>query len=320
MTHPLGSSARAIASLFTLAHRHARRASHSVRRRPRPSSPSRRAPRSTRPPPCSRARTAPSSAARRSFSCSTRSTPPAWSATPTGCSTGPPTAAGRPSPPPARCRARRRPGSAWGSRPVIGYVPRTQGMADRRAPSRQFSEGIEYEGHRHRGTPPARVRRRDARLRGPRHRRHPHLHGPRAQGRATLDVVAPRSACPAPRLSPSGPVGLMGYSQGGAPRRPRSSWPPTYAPDLRVKGAVVGAVPADLARVATTLDGGLFSAFAFFALRGLAASYDVDLSPYLNDRRPRPARQVERMRLRPARPRLREVVDAQRQRPADVGR
>ena len=41
------------------------------------------------------------------------------------------------------------PNAPWiglGSRPVIGYAPGTQGMADRCAPSRQFSEGIEYEG------------------------------------------------------------------------------------------------------------------------------------------------------------------------------
>ena len=64
--------------------------------------------------------------------------------------------------------------------------------------------------------------------------------------------------------------------------RPPSSSPPPTPPTSGSRGAVVGAVPADLAEVATNLDGGLFSAFAFFALRGLAASHDVDLTPYLN--------------------------------------
>jgi hypothetical protein len=41
-------------------------------------------------------------------------------------------------------------------------------------------------------------------------------------------------------------------------------------------------VPADLAKVATNLDGSLYSSFAFFALRGLAESYDIDFTPYLN--------------------------------------
>jgi pimeloyl-ACP methyl ester carboxylesterase len=74
----------------------------------------------------------------------------------------------------------------------------------------------------------------------------------------------------------------MGYSQGGGAAASALELQPTYAPELRLKGAVVGAVPADLAKVATNLDGGLFSAFAFFALRGLSASYSLDLSPYLN--------------------------------------
>ena len=56
---------------------------------------------------------------------------------------------------------------------------------------------------------------------------------------------------------------------------------------------MVGAVPADLAKVATALDGGLYSAFAYFALRGLSASYDLDLSPYLNDRGRAVSDQVE---------------------------
>jgi pimeloyl-ACP methyl ester carboxylesterase len=77
-------------------------------------------------------------------------------------------------------------------------------------------------------------------------------------------------------------VGLQGYSQGGGAAASAVELAPTYAPELRLRGAVVGAVPADLAAVATHLDGGPFSAFAFFALRGLAASYDIDLAPYLN--------------------------------------
>jgi pimeloyl-ACP methyl ester carboxylesterase len=103
-----------------------------------------------------------------------------------------------------------------------------------------------------------------------------------AQGRATLDAVRAAQRLEGTGLSAASPVGLMGYSQGGGAAASAVELAPTYAPELRLRGAVVGAVPADLARVATNLDGGLFSAFAFFALRGLAASYDLDLSPYLN--------------------------------------
>lgn len=177
------------------------------------------------------------------------------------------------------------PRSPWiglGSRPVIGYAPGTQGMADRCAPSRQFSEGIEYEGigiealllrgyavamPDYEGLGTAGVHTYMDRV---------------SQGRATLDVIRAAQRLPDTGLSTSSPVGIMGYSQGGGAAAAAVELASTYAPDLKVKGAVVGAVPADLAKVATSLDGGLYSAFAFFALRGLSASYDVDLTPYLN--------------------------------------
>lgn len=75
-----------------------------------------------------------------------------------------------------------------------------------------------------------------------------------SQGLATLDVVRAAQRLAGTGLSSSSPVGLQGYSQGG--------------------GAAAAA--------AANLDGGPFSAFAFFALRGLAASYDIDLAPYLD--------------------------------------
>ena len=169
-----------------------------------------------------------------------------------------------------------------GSRPVIGYAPGTQGMADRCAPSRLFSEGIEYEGIGIEG-----LLLRGYAVAMPDYEGlgtvgiHTYMDRV-SQGRATLDVVRAAQRLSGTGLSSSSPVGLMGYSQGGGAAAAAVELASTYAPDLRLKGAVVGAVPADLAKVATTLDGGLYSAFAFFALRGLSASYSVDLSPYLN--------------------------------------
>jgi pimeloyl-ACP methyl ester carboxylesterase len=177
------------------------------------------------------------------------------------------------------------PNAAWfglGARPVIGYAAGTQGMADRCAPSRQFSEGLEYEAI---GIEPLLARGYAVALtdyeglgtRGI------HTYMDRvSQGRAVLDAVKAAQSLEGTGLSSSSPVGLMGYSQGGGGAAAAAELAATYAPTLKVKGSVVGAVPADLERVATNLDGGLFSAFAFFALRGLSASYDVDLTPYLN--------------------------------------
>src|SRR5699024_7841320 len=102
-------------------------------------------------------------------------------------------------------------------------------------------------------------------------------------GHAVLDAVRAAQRLGIDGLTEANPVGLEGYSQGGGAAASAVELAPTYAPELKVKGAVVGAVPADLAKVANNLEGTLWSAFAFFALRGLAESYDIDFTPYLNE-------------------------------------
>lgn len=178
------------------------------------------------------------------------------------------------------------PNSPWiglGKRPVIGYAPGTQGMADRCAPSRLFSELIEYEGIFIEG-----LLLRGYAIAMPDYEglgtAGVHTYMDRvSQGRATLDAVRAAQRLGL-GLDSGSPVGLMGYSQGGGAAASAAELAASYAPDLKVRGAVVGAVPADLAAVAKNLDGSLFSAFGFFALRGLAESYDVDFGPYLNAR------------------------------------
>ena len=141
-----------------------------------------------------------------------------------------------------------------------------------------------------------------------------------SQGRATLDVVRAAQRLSGTGLSATSPVGLMGYSQGGGAAAAAVELAPTYAPELRLKGAVVGAVPADLD------EGGARTSTAASTPRSRSsrcaassASYDVDLSPYLNATGRATSDRVEtRVRLRPARQRVREVVDAELQRSADV--
>jgi len=177
------------------------------------------------------------------------------------------------------------PKTAWlgvGKRPVIGYAAGTQGMADRCAPSRQFAEGLEYEslgieGLLARGYAVAMTDYEGLGTAGV------HTYMDRvSQGRAVLDAVRAAQRLGISGISQANPVGLEGYSQGGGAAASAAELAASYAPELKIKGAVVGAVPADLGAVAEKLDGSLYSAFAFFALRGLAASYDIDLSPYLN--------------------------------------
>ncbi|GAA2485459.1 lipase family protein [Terrabacter carboxydivorans] len=171
-----------------------------------------------------------------------------------------------------------------GQRPVIGYAAGTQGMGDQCAPSRQLAAGSEYEGafisgllargyavamtdYQGLGTPGT------------------HTYMVRAaQAHAVLDMVRAAQRLPGSGLPTAGPVMLAGYSQGGGASAAAAELAPTYAPELELKGAVAGAVPAELGAVAAHLDGSLYSAFALYAVAGQAAAYGLDLGTVLNDR------------------------------------
>ena len=169
-----------------------------------------------------------------------------------------------------------------GRRPIIGYAVGTQGLADRCAPSRQQSEGLEYEslmikGLIERGYAVAVTDYQGLGTAGV------HTYMNRlVQGRAVLDSVRAAQRLNGSGLSAANPVGIVGYSQGGGGAASAAELAAAYAPELAVKGVVAGAVPADLAAVLTNLDGGLYAEFALYGMRGLAAGYGVDLAPYLN--------------------------------------
>jgi hypothetical protein len=172
-----------------------------------------------------------------------------------------------------------------GQRPVVTYGVGTRGLGDSCAPSYTLSQGTDYEGAfiasalaknwavvisdmRGLGTPGA----------------HTYEVG-REQGTAVLDMVRAARRTPGTGLSATGPVGVMGYSQGGTSAGWAAELASTYAPELDIKGVSAGGVPADLDAVADGLDGGLFVAFALFAAVGYDEAYpELNLEGYLNDR------------------------------------
>ncbi|MER7539052.1 lipase family protein [Streptomyces sp. NPDC097704] len=167
-------------------------------------------------------------------------------------------------------------------RPIVAFAPGTQGLADKCAPSRQLAEGTEYEGlpvkklldqgwavvvtdYQGLGTPGV------------------HTYMDReAEGRAVLDSLRAAQRLRGTQLPAAGPVALYGYSQGGGAAASAAELAPSYAPELQIKGAVVGAAPADLDAVAANLDGSAYGAFFNYSLSGLGASYGIDINPYLN--------------------------------------
>ena len=102
-------------------------------------------------------------------------------------------------------------------------------------------------------------------------------------GRSMLDAVRAAQRLPGSGLAADAPVGLVGYSQGGGAAGWATELAGTYAPELNVKGASIGGVPADLTAVANGLDGSAFVAFALMAALGLDTAYpDLQLDNYLN--------------------------------------
>jgi hypothetical protein len=96
-------------------------------------------------------------------------------------------------------------------------------------------------------------------------------------------VIRAAQRLPGTGLPTAGPVGIAGYSQGGGASAAAAELAPTYAPELKIAGAYVGAPAANLATLATSLDGGFYAGFLLFALLGIDAAYtEVDLNPLSN--------------------------------------
>ncbi|HEV7647222.1 MAG TPA: lipase family protein [Actinophytocola sp.] len=178
------------------------------------------------------------------------------------------------------------PRTPWsrGPRPLVSYAVGTHGLGDSCAPSHRLRTGTEneialigqallagwavvltdYEGLGTSG-------------------RHTYAVG-RSEGHAVLDAARAAARVPGSGLSPSGPVGLFGYSQGGQATSFAAELAPSYAPELHLVGVATGGVPADLAEVARFNDGNVGFSLVLAAADGYAAAYpDVPFEQILND-------------------------------------
>ncbi|MFI0240230.1 lipase family protein [Streptomyces sp. NPDC016845] len=170
------------------------------------------------------------------------------------------------------------PDAAWrgpGGRPVVAFNPGTLGLGPQCAFSRQLSGAYQdmYEGENIAALLKAgyAVAATDGAgyLAG---QTHPYVSGGDA-GHALLDVVRAASEVPGSGVARSAPVGLWGYSEGGAASLWAAQLASSYAPELNVVGDASGGVPGDLRVVAKGLDGGAFAGFLADAVIGLAASH-----------------------------------------------
>ncbi|WP_409495714.1 lipase family protein [Amycolatopsis sp. cmx-11-12] len=184
------------------------------------------------------------------------------------------------------------PDKAWsgpGQRPVVAYAPFTAGMGDQCAPSKSMAgEGGDFvsafqnsfvSALLDKGFAVAQTDYEGLGIPGE------HTYVVReSEAHAVLDVLRAAQRLPGTGLSPASPVGIAGYSEGGGASASAAELAPAYAPELDLKGAYVGAAPADKAVLAKSLDGGMYVGFLGYSLVGLNAAYpDAKILDLAND-------------------------------------
>ncbi|WP_243747947.1 lipase family protein [Mycolicibacterium sp. CBMA 226] len=177
-----------------------------------------------------------------------------------------------------------RPWQGRGPRPLIALAPWTQGLGDQCAISRVVSEGgmhyggfldvlfyfeegfiatmldrgfalvaTDYQGTGTYGPPTAGIRI-------------PTAH-------AVLDSARAAMRLPQTSLDPHGPVALWGYGPGGSSAGAAVEMAPSYAPELNVVGAWVGAPIADYATYGDYADGSMLVGTMGYALNSFIAAF-----------------------------------------------
>lgn len=90
-------------------------------------------------------------------------------------------------------------------------------------------------------------------------------------GRAMLDAA--RALKQLRAINDKTPITVLGYSQGGGATALAASLQPTYAPDVNLEAAVVGAPPLDLIEVSKKIDGSSMTGLIGYAINGFADRY-----------------------------------------------
>ena len=175
--------------------------------------------------------------------------------------------------------------SSWnGPRPIVGYAPGTHGLGDQCAPSRYLAAGNEQEGtliHEYatRGFAVAVTDYQGLGTPGD----HAYMVA-RSAGHALLDIVRAAQRLSGAELPVNGPVGLVGYSQGGHAAAWAAQLAPSYASDLIVMGVAAGGTPSNLLQVAAANEGTSNFGLVLAAGIGMDTGYpNLNLESYLND-------------------------------------
>lgn len=118
-----------------------------------------------------------------------------------------------------------------------------------------------------------------------------------SSGHTLIDAARAAMRLPGTSLDPRGPVVFWGYSSGGAASASAVELAPSYAPDLNVRGAWVGAPPADISLLLPFADGGIFVGALGYLLNGIAAAYPDTAGPLMGTLSQRGADLVQRTQV-----------------------
>lgn len=124
---------------------------------------------------------------------------------------------------------------------------------------------------------------------------HPYLVN-QVAGRNVLDSIRAVAQLPASGVTPASSAVVWGHSQGGGAAAFTAELQPTYAPDVKLVGAAVGAPAADFGVFANAAAPGAGTDFGFvvMALAGFAAAYpDVKLDALLTSEGQQVARDIQ---------------------------
>lgn len=103
--------------------------------------------------------------------------------------------------------------------------------------------------------------------------------------RNVLDMLRAARNLQEAGLPKDGPLGLFGYSQGGAAVGGAAEIAATYAPELKITAAAFGGAPINPLNVSKYANGSFFSSVNFAAAAGYDAAYpELDLKSFLNDK------------------------------------
>jgi 3,4-dihydroxy-2-butanone 4-phosphate synthase len=200
-----------------------------------------------------------------------------------------------------------RPWPGSGPRPLVAFAPFFQGLGDQCAISRLLSEGgFHYGGYLDfvfyyeegfiatmldRGFAVVLTDFQGIGTYGP---PTPGIRIPTAH--AVIDAARAAKRLPGTSLDPNGPVAFWGYGSGGSAAGAAAELAPSYAPELNVVGAWVGAPVADIALGLHYADGSMLVATIGYAINAFLAAYPEGEEAFRQTLTPRGADFVDKTR------------------------